>query len=65
MNGTIRTRKVHTTSQLADVFTKALGIHEFESMVFKLGIYNPYALTWGWGVGGVVVVVVVGVGGYS
>lgn len=45
MNGTIRTRKVHTTDQLADVFTKALGRREFESIVVKLGIYNPYAPT--------------------
>ncbi|XP_019087371.1 PREDICTED: uncharacterized protein LOC109127258 [Camelina sativa] len=41
--GDIRTQKVHTKEQLADVFTKALGCREFENMVAKLGIWNPHA----------------------
>lgn len=44
-DGTIVTRKVNTKEQLADVFTKALGRREFESIVVKLGICNPYAPT--------------------
>ncbi|KAL1199414.1 Retrovirus-related Pol polyprotein from transposon RE1 [Cardamine amara subsp. amara] len=44
-DGTIRMRKVHTTEQLADVFTKALGRSDFQSIVAKLGICNPHAPT--------------------
>lgn len=42
-DGSIQTKKVHTKEQLADVFTKALGRHEFENVVSKLGIYNLHA----------------------
>lgn len=44
-DGTIVTGKVDSKEQLADVFTKALGRREFEYLVGKLGIYNPYAPT--------------------
>ncbi|KAL1215268.1 Retrovirus-related Pol polyprotein from transposon RE1 [Cardamine amara subsp. amara] len=39
----IRTKKVHTKEQLADVFIKALGQHEFEPIVSELGSYNLHA----------------------
>lgn len=42
-SGAIRTKKVHTKEQLADVFTKALGRREFEDIVAKLGTWNPHA----------------------
>lgn len=44
-DGTIVTKKVHTSEQLADVFTKALGRRDFEKLIAKLGICNPYAPT--------------------
>lgn len=43
--GTIATSHVSTKAQLADVFTKSLGRHEFEGFRHKLGIRNLYALT--------------------
>ncbi|CAA7020467.1 unnamed protein product [Microthlaspi erraticum] len=45
VDGTIVTKKVDTHDQLADVFTKALGRRDFENIISKLGIYNPYAPT--------------------
>ncbi|KAG7539387.1 Reverse transcriptase RNA-dependent DNA polymerase [Arabidopsis suecica] len=39
-NGTIVTKHVSTTSQLADILTKALGRKEFEEFLVKLGICN-------------------------
>ena len=43
--GTIATSHVSTSTQLADVFTKALGRYEFEGFQVKLGIQNLYAPT--------------------
>ncbi|KAG7577529.1 Integrase catalytic core [Arabidopsis thaliana x Arabidopsis arenosa] len=40
INGTIATKHVKTTSQLADIMTKALGKREFEAFILKLGICN-------------------------
>lgn len=45
LSGNVVTRHVDTTSQLADIFTKALGRQAFESFCFKLGIQNLYAPT--------------------
>ncbi|CAA7057512.1 unnamed protein product [Microthlaspi erraticum] len=42
-DGTIVTRKVKTTDQLADVFTKALGCREFELIMSKLGTRNLHS----------------------
>ena len=42
---TIATSYVTTTTQLADVFTKALGRSEFEGFKIKLGIQDLYAPT--------------------
>lgn len=46
-DGIIATKKVSTKSQLADIFTKALGRREFETIVVKLGTCNPHAPTLG------------------
>ena len=43
--GTISTSHVPSPSQLADIFTKALGSHQFSFLVSKLGIRNLYAPT--------------------
>lgn len=40
VNGTIATKHVSTTSQLADILTKALGRKEFADFLAKLGICN-------------------------
>jgi len=40
IGGTIATKHVSTTSQLADIMTKALGKREFEEFILKLGICN-------------------------
>lgn len=47
--GTIATFHVSSKSQLADVFTKALGHYEFEGFKIKLGIRDLYPPTWGGG----------------
>ncbi|CAL1400026.1 unnamed protein product [Linum trigynum] len=39
----IQPRKVHTSSQLADIFTKALGTKQFHFLLSKLGICNLHA----------------------
>ena len=44
-DGLICTKKVSTKVQLADVFTKALGSREFQLIIGKLGVCNPYAPT--------------------
>ena len=44
-DGLISPSYVSTTSQLADVFTKALGKTQFDSILFKLGILEPHAAT--------------------
>ena len=43
--GTITTSYVHTTHQLADILTKALGRQQFEFLLGKLGIRNLHAPT--------------------
>jgi len=40
IRGTIATKHVSTTSQLADIMTKALGRREFDAFLLKLGICN-------------------------
>lgn len=44
-DGLISPTYVPTTSQLADIFTKALGKRQFEFLFAKLGISNPHAPT--------------------
>ena len=36
---------VHTTAQLADIFTQALEKLQFDTFLSKLGIYDPHAPT--------------------
>ena len=43
--GLITTSHVSTSSQLADIFTKALGKFQFELLMSKLGIFEPHAPT--------------------
>ena len=45
IGGVIRPSYVPTTTQLADIFTKALGRAQFEYFLNKLGIRNPHAPT--------------------
>ncbi|XP_026432274.1 uncharacterized protein LOC113329635 [Papaver somniferum] len=45
LRGTIAPSYVHTTSQLADILTKALGRKQFQSLLFKLGISTLHAPT--------------------
>ncbi|KAG7542180.1 Reverse transcriptase RNA-dependent DNA polymerase [Arabidopsis thaliana x Arabidopsis arenosa] len=40
IRGTIATKHVSTTSQLADIMTKALGRQQFEDFLVKLGVCN-------------------------
>lgn len=42
-DGTIPLSHVPTTVQLADIFTKPLGIRQFQFSLSKLGIYDPHA----------------------
>ncbi|KAL9244597.1 hypothetical protein vseg_018360 [Gypsophila vaccaria] len=44
-DGLIAPSYVPTAMQLADVLTKALGLSQFQTLVDKLGVFNPYALT--------------------
>ena len=44
-NGAIHTKYVHTSMQLTDIFTKALGKRQFDFLLIKLGVRNPYAPT--------------------
>lgn len=44
-NGSLVTRYVHTSDQLADIFTKALGSQAFDYLRSKLGICDLHALT--------------------
>lgn len=41
----IQTMQIHTTVQIADVFTKPLGSQEFHSLLDKLGVMNLHAPT--------------------
>ncbi|KAK3013733.1 hypothetical protein RJ639_009807 [Escallonia herrerae] len=43
--GNISTAHVHTAQQVADIFTKALGRHQFHYLCGKLGIRNLHAPT--------------------
>ena len=40
-DGLISPSCVPTSSQLADIFTKALGKAQFDTLLSKLGIYDP------------------------
>ncbi|PKA60215.1 Retrovirus-related Pol polyprotein from transposon TNT 1-94 [Apostasia shenzhenica] len=42
-DGTITTHFVSSSSQLADFFTKALGLDQFQNLLGKLGISNIHA----------------------
>ena len=42
-NGEIQAKYVHTSMQLADIFTKALGTQQFDFLLCKLGIQDPHA----------------------
>jgi hypothetical protein len=43
LEGNIKPSYVPTHVQLADIFTKALGRHQFETLIGKIGIRNPHA----------------------
>ncbi|GAA0166064.1 hypothetical protein LIER_21311 [Lithospermum erythrorhizon] len=45
LEGITRMTHVSTTNQLVDIFTKALGRHQFEFLLCKLGILNIHAPT--------------------
>lgn len=42
LQGNIQPSYVSTHAQLADIFTKALGQHQFQTLLGKLGIHNPH-----------------------
>lgn len=44
-DGFVRTQKVGTKYQLADILTKALGRREFKKILVKLSTCNPHAPT--------------------
>ena len=43
LDGTVKTFCVSTKNQLADVFTKALGVEDYLRLIKKLGIINIFA----------------------
>lgn len=43
LQGNVQPSYVPTSEQLADIFTKALGRHQFQILLGKLGIRNPQA----------------------
>nr|GEX09045.1 copia protein [Tanacetum cinerariifolium] len=45
VSGNLAPSFVHTSAQLAAIFTKALGNQQFHDMLSKLGIHNPHAPT--------------------
>ena len=45
MDGTIKTFYVSTKNQLANVFTKALGVEDYLRLIKKLDIINIFAYT--------------------
>lgn len=45
VDGIIKPSYVHTSKQLADILTKALGKAAFDCLVSKLGIFDPHAPT--------------------
>lgn len=44
-DGLIDPSYVHTSTQLADILTKALGKNQLHNLLHKLGIFNPHAPT--------------------
>nr|KYP32418.1 Copia protein [Cajanus cajan] len=42
LQGTIQPSYVPTQEQLADILTKALGRHQFQTLLNKLDIRNPH-----------------------
>jgi hypothetical protein len=46
-DGSVTTRRVDSTHQLADVLTKPLGKKIFVPMVRKLGVHDIHSPTWG------------------
>ena len=44
-NGSVATRFVNSTNQLADVLTKALGKDDFTSRIYKLGVRDIHSPT--------------------
>ncbi|KAL9226203.1 hypothetical protein vseg_002041 [Gypsophila vaccaria] len=44
-DGLIQPAYVHTSAQLADILTKALGERQFASLLSKLGVVDPHAPT--------------------
>ena len=45
VSGEIQPQHTRTTQQLADIFTKVLGHHQFHCLLGKLGILNPHSPT--------------------
>lgn len=45
MEGKLTTKFVPSSSQLADIFTKALRKERFHSLLVKLGVHNIYSPT--------------------
>ena len=43
LDGTLKTFYVSTKNQLADVFTKALGVESFLRLIKRLGVINIFA----------------------
>ena len=44
-SGTVATFHIRTLDQPADIFTKALGRHQFQTLLGKLGILDLHAPT--------------------
>ena len=45
LDGALKTLYVSTKDQLADVFTKALGVESFSKLIRRLGVINIFAST--------------------
>ena len=43
LDGALKTFYVSTKDQLADVFTKALGVESFSKLIRRLGVINIFA----------------------
>ena len=43
MDGTLKTFYVSTQNQLADIFTKALGVESFMRLLSKLGVIDIFS----------------------
>ncbi|RVW77586.1 Retrovirus-related Pol polyprotein from transposon RE1 [Vitis vinifera] len=46
-DGSVVTKHIASTDQLADVFTKPLGKETFSTMIHKLGVLDIHSPTWG------------------